>query len=75
MSWRRSNITTFVCHLKTPQHCTSCASNPVSTSPLAFSGPGVVHLADAGSAVTLLPFFETALLAVQSTGRSPPATI
>ena len=37
--------------------------------------PAIISLADAGSAVALLPGMKTALLAVRSTGRSPPATL
>jgi len=65
----------LVCHLKTPQHCTSCASSPLGSDPHALSMPGTARLADAGSAVVPEPTLEGAVLATRSTGRSPPASL
>ena len=65
----------LVCHLKTPQHCTSCASSPLGSDPHALSMPGAARLADAGSAVVPEPTLEVAVLATRSTGRSPPASL
>ena len=65
----------LVCHLKTPEHCTACASSPVGTSPRTPSGSSSVTLLDVGATVTWLPRIESALLTVRTTGRSPPSTI
>jgi len=62
----------LVCHLKTPQHCTSCASSQVGSDVLPLVAPGTSHLADAGSATTRDRILEGTLLAVRTTGRSPP---
>jgi hypothetical protein len=65
----------LVCHLKTPQHCTSCASSPLGSDPHALSAPGAARLADAGAAVVPEPTLVGAVLAAGSTGRSPPASL
>jgi len=65
----------IVCHLKTPQHCTSCASSQLGSDPHALSAPGAARLADAGSAIAVEPRFEGAVLTTRSTGRSPPASL
>jgi len=62
----------LVCHLKTPQHCTSCASSQLGSDVLPLAAPGTSHLADAGSATTRDQIVESTLLAVRTTGRSPP---
>ena len=63
----------IVCHLKSPQHCTSCSSSLVSANPDAPAVLGTSDLTDLGGAVPadLLP--AGLLLAVRTTGRSPPA--
>jgi hypothetical protein len=63
----------LICHLKTPQHCTSCASSQLGADPHTLSLPGTAHLDDAGSATTFQPIAECTLLTVRSSGRSPPA--
>ena len=63
----------LLCHLKTPQHCTACVSNPVGTDTRNPVAPGEVRLADAGSTVARQVVIKGALLAVQTSGRSPPA--
>jgi hypothetical protein len=63
----------LLCHLKTPQHCTSCSSTLLGSSPHSLAILGSWHLADAGSADAFRPRFESTLLAVRSTGRSPPS--
>jgi hypothetical protein len=60
------------CELKTPQHCTSCTSTQLGSDPQTLLSPGGWHLADAGRAVAFLYLSEDTLLAVRSTGRSPP---
>ena len=61
------------CELKTPQHCTSCTSSQLGSSPQTALNPGTSHLADAGRAFAVQLLDEDTLLAVRSTGRSPPA--
>ena len=62
----------LICHLKTPQHCTSCSSSQLGSDPHALPSPDPSRLKDAGSAATLYLTIEGALLAVRTTGRSPP---
>jgi hypothetical protein len=62
----------LVCHLKTPQHCTSCALSPIGSEPRTAAAPGGCCLADAGRAQTHDVAAESALLSVPTSGRSPP---
>jgi hypothetical protein len=62
----------LVCHLKTPQHCTSCASSQLGSDVLPLVAPGASHLHDAGSAITFDLILANTLLVVRTTGRSPP---
>jgi hypothetical protein len=62
----------LLCHLKTPQHCTSCASSQLGSDPRTPVVPPASQLVDAGSAVSVQVLAEDTLLAVGSTGRSPP---
>ena len=64
----------LICHLKTPQHCTSCTSSPVGSSTDTPPTPGAAMLRDAGSAAAFDLISESALLAVHNSGRSPPAS-
>ena len=64
----------LICHLKTPQHCTSCTSSPLGSSTEAPTTPGAATLRDAGSLAAFDPISESALLAVSNSGRSPPAS-
>ena len=61
----------LLCHLKTPQHCTSCSSSQLGSDVLPLVAP-TAQLVDAGSALPHDDVLEGALLAVRSTGRSPP---
>jgi hypothetical protein len=61
------------CELKTPQHCTACISSVVSSNPDLPAASMTSHLADAGRAVPVDVHVESILLAVRTTGRSPPA--
>ena len=63
------------CELKTPQHCTSCSSTQLSSDPQTLLDPGAWALAYAGRAVATLCLSQDTLLAVRSTGRSPPADL
>ena len=65
----------LLCHLKTPQHCTSCSSSQLGSDPHTPLILGAWHLADAGRAVSFQFLAEGTLLAVRSTGRSPPAVL
>jgi hypothetical protein len=62
----------FLCHFKTPQHCTACTSSLVGANPNTPIAAAPVHLADAGGAMTFHPVVTDILLTVRSTGRSPP---
>ena len=63
----------LLCHAKTPFHCTTCASSQPSSDPHTPAAVGVCHLTDLGRAVAFLPAVESAVLAVRSSGRSPPS--
>ena len=63
------------CELKTPQHCTSCTSSQLSSNPQTVLNPGDGHLPDAGRAFAIQLLGEDTLLAVRSTGRSPPVAL
>ena len=63
----------LACHLKTPQHCTSCSSSQLGSHVAPLGAPGAARLVDAGAARSVDVLLEGALLAVRSNGRSPPA--
>ena len=63
----------LICHFKHPAHCKACTSSVVGADPDAPTTLGAWTLAEAGLAVTVQTTPESALLAVRSTGRSPPA--
>ena len=65
----------LACHLKTPAHCTACASSLASTSPTTVAGAAAMTLSDLGSAVTRLPQIEGTRLTVRGFGRAPPASL
>ena len=65
----------LVCHLKTPQHCTTCAFTQLGSDPHPPVTVGACHLADAGRAISVEIVAKTTLLAIHSTGRSPPAVL
>ena len=65
----------LLCHLKTPQHCTSCTGSQLGSDPHALVLPAGCELADAGSAIASHLIAGGALLAISSTGRSPPAVL
>jgi hypothetical protein len=62
----------LLCEIKTPQHCTACTSSVVGSDPNSLAVPGASHLADAGHAVSIQVVATDTILAVRSTGRSPP---
>jgi len=62
----------LLCHLKQPLHCTACVSSPLSASPRPIHLVGSWSLRDLGKAVAILPAPKGIVLAVNSTGRSPP---
>jgi hypothetical protein len=63
----------LICHLKTPQHCTSCAASPLSVDPHTTTSLDGCRLTDAGRAVAGVVISEGTLLPSVSSGRSPPA--
>jgi hypothetical protein len=63
----------LLCHLKTPQHCTSCASSLLGSDPHALAFVSTCHLTDAGRAEVSRASGESLLFAAASNGRSPPA--
>jgi hypothetical protein len=63
----------LACHLKTPLHCTACASSPLSVNPATPFVTDASRFADAGRAIAIEVLTESALLATHSSGRSPPA--
>ena len=65
----------LACHLKDPRHCTACTSSQVGTDPAALVTPRFRPLIDAGRAVLVHAVAQGVLLASDSTGRSPPASI
>ena len=64
----------LLCHLKTPQHCTSCSASALGSDPHQPAIVGAWHLADAGSSVIIHLLSEGTQLAAITTGRSPPVT-
>jgi hypothetical protein len=65
----------LLCHLKTPQHCGSCASN---TAGLHSHAPTVLdghQFSDAGRAFAAVATGDDVLLVSSSSGRSPPASL
>jgi len=63
----------ILCHLKTPLHCTACASSPLSSDPHTPNISCGANLAEAGAPVAFLFIEKGTVLAVRSSGRSPPA--
>jgi hypothetical protein len=63
----------IACHLKTPQHCTSCNSSLVGSDPQTPAIFGNWRLADAGRANDVQLIADGVLLTARSTGRSPPS--
>ena len=63
----------LACHLKNPLHCTSCTSSVLGSGPQEPAEVGTDRLADAGCALAFHAAGNGVLLAVRSTGRSPPA--
>src|SRR6266545_5381046 len=64
----------LLCHLRTPQHCTACSASVLGSDPDTHGAPGAAPLSDAGCAVSIQLPAAAALLAVRTTGRSPPST-
>lgn len=65
----------LACHLKTPQHCTSCSLSPLGSRSAPLVSPGASDLADAGRASTFHSTAEGTLLPARTTGRSPPHAV
>ena len=62
----------LLCHLRNPQHCTSCTSSQLGSDPQTTPILGAWHLDDAGRAIVFRLIVDDTLLTVRSTGRSPP---
>ena len=62
----------IVCHLKTPQHCSACASSPLGSDPSSPASFNRIVLADAGDTVSCTPLLRGTVLPSRSSGRSPP---
>lgn len=65
----------LACELKAPLHCTSCTSSQVGSDPHTPAIFDSWHLADAGRAVSTLVVSHGVLLALTTTGRSPPTVL
>src|ERR1043165_856912 len=65
----------IICHFKHPDHCTACSTNVLGSDPRTPASADVARLTDAGRAVSIEILSESILLAVRSTGRSPPALL
>jgi len=65
----------LLCDLKTPQHCTACTASVVGADPATTALVGAWTLTDVGRAVAVQFTVHGILLAVRSTGRSPPASL
>ena len=63
----------IACHLKTPQHCSACASSPLGADPSRPSTLDRIVLADAGHAVAAAVVLTGTVLPSRASGRSPPA--
>jgi hypothetical protein len=63
----------IACHLKTPQHCTACASSQLGSDPHVPASFQSVVLADAGGAVVDPVVLTGTVLPARSSGRSPPS--
>jgi hypothetical protein len=61
------------CELKTPLHCTACASTLVGSDPAGLASVAWTPLTVVGRAIVIHIEFHGVLLPVRSTGRSPPA--
>jgi len=65
----------LLCHLKHPDHCTACSSTVLGSDPRTPAVFDAAQLTDAGRAVAVEVLSESILLAVRSTGRSPPPVL
>src|SRR3954451_2051489 len=65
----------LACHLKTPQHCTSCTTSVLGANTATSPNPGATVFHDAGCAVAIQVSAPDLLLSMRGTGRSPPALI
>ena len=63
----------FLCHLKTPMHCTACASSQLSAAPQVPEIGSGAQFADAGTPIAFVFVDRGTILVVNSPGRSPPA--
>ena len=65
----------ILCHLRNPQHCTSCAASQLGSDPQALTVRITSGLSYAGRAITTHVIVGGLLVVVRSTGRSPPVAL
>jgi hypothetical protein len=65
----------ILCHLRNPQHCTSCTASQLGSDPQALAVRITSGLSYAGRAITTHVVSDGLLVVVRSTGRSPPALV
>jgi hypothetical protein len=63
----------LLCHIRHPEHCTSCSASALGSDPPDSASLVTWHLTDAGSVLATPLTADSVLLSVRSTGRSPPA--
>jgi hypothetical protein len=63
----------LLCHLKTPQHCTSCASSPLGADPQPPHSLERCRLIEAGRTVAIERQLHSVLFVSGISGRAPPS--
>jgi hypothetical protein len=63
----------LLCHLKTPQHCTSCASSPLGADPQTPQTLERCRLIEAGRAESVERQLHAVVLVRFVSGRAPPS--
>jgi hypothetical protein len=63
------------CEMRTPLHCTACAATALGSDLQTDIVANLWHLDDAGSAVIVQVSAQPLLLAVHTSGRSPPLPV
>lgn len=65
----------ILCHLKNPQHCTSCTASQLGSDPQALAVRITSGLSYAGRAITTHVAVGGLLVVARSAGRSPPVAL
>ena len=63
----------LICHLKTPQHCTSCTASPAARRSDAPVATGACMMNEAGAPACFEASAESAVVGDRRSGRAPPA--